>query len=250
MRSFLVVRVNSDTTFDHALATGADAIVLGLADTADAERSGGRRRVAALLRQTHGPARLFVRIGPLGSALTADDLDVVVSPHLDGIVLTGAAGGTDVARLSAMLRPREAAAGIADGTIRIVAMTDTAAGLLALPVYGRASTRLIGLGWDAAALSSDFGVPAGSGVTGRLSDALRLARSLTLAAAAAIGVAAVDTPFDPCGEIAGFDAEAREAREEGFTGKFAVSDEQVRAINLSFWPERRTGRRETVPTLT
>jgi citrate lyase subunit beta/citryl-CoA lyase len=250
MRSLLLVPPDNDARFDRALASGADAIVIDLADSPAAARPAHRRRVADFLRETRGPARLFVRIGPLSSAATVGDLDAVIGARPHGIVLIGAAGPADVARLSAMLRPHEAMAGIADGTTGIVPMTDTAAGLLALADYGRASARLVGLGWDAPAVSSALGARACRNANGNLSDAARLAQSLTLAAAAVTGVPAIDTPFDAAGNLSRLETEAQQARDNGFAGKFALDPGQVAAINRAFGPERRTAHPETVPILT
>jgi citrate lyase subunit beta/citryl-CoA lyase len=247
MRSLLLVAADSDARIDRALATGADAIVVDLADSPAAARAAHRRRTAAFIRGTRGPARLFVRLGPLASAATAADLDAIVAARPHGIALAGATGGRAVTRLSAMLRPREALAGIPDGTIAILAMAaDTAAGLLSVADYRGAGQRLIGLGWDADALSAALGAGSGRETAGAAS----LTRSLTLAAAAAAGVAAIDTPTDPAVDLARLETEAQRARGDGFGGKFARDPGQVAAINRAFGPERRTRGPETVPILT
>ena len=237
MRSLLVVAADSDSGLDRALGSGADVIVVDLADSAAgaAGSAARRRRAAAFLGGPRGAARLFVRIGRLASDLAADDLDAVVPARPDGIVLRGAAGGSQVTRLSAMLRPREATAGIDDGAIAIIAMAgDSAAGLFALGSYAGASARLAGLGWDANALAADLGGTAGRDAGGGLGEPTRLARALTLAAAAAAGVPAFDTAFDGPGGLAALDREARTARRDGFAGKFTSDPAEVPAINRAF----------------
>jgi citrate lyase subunit beta/citryl-CoA lyase len=236
MRSLLLVTAESDAELDRALAAGADVIVIDLADSAAAEAATApRRRATDFLRETRGPARLFVRIHPLSSPLAVADLDAVVPSRPHGIVLPRAAGGADVTRLSAMLRPREAIAGIDDGAIAIIAMAaDTAVGLFTLGSYGGASARLARLGWEAAALSTALGARSSRDAAGNLTDAVRLARSLTLAGAAAAGVAAIDTPFVDAGDLAGLERETAEARDAGFVAKFAVNPDQVAVINQAF----------------
>ena len=73
-----------------------------------------------------------------------------------------------------------------------------------------------------------------------------LARSLCLLAAAAAGVAALDTIYTDFRDPAGLAAECAAARRSGFTGKMAIHPAQIAAINDVFstsaaereWAER------------
>ncbi|MEX0852411.1 MAG: aldolase/citrate lyase family protein, partial [Bauldia sp.] len=159
MRSLLLVAADSDPGLDQVSATGADIVVVDIA-TADPRLAPALRRHAAALGEAgRGALRLFVRINPLSSGLAEGDLDSVMPWHPHGIVLPAATGGGDVTRLSALLRPREAMAGIEDGATAAIAMAgDTAAGLFGLGSYRRASARLLALGWDRARLLDALGV--------------------------------------------------------------------------------------------
>ena len=64
----------------------------------------------------------------------------------------------------------------------------------------------------------------------------RLARDLTLLAAAAAGVAAIDTAFADLSDVEGLRAEAEAARRDGFAGKMAVNAVQAHIINHVFAP--------------
>ena len=244
MHSLLLVTPDSDAGLFKAVAAGADVVVIDLARAvAPRRRALWRQRAAAFVAEKRGEVRLFVRINPLPSRLAADDLDAVVPSHPHGVILPGAAGGADVGRLSAMLRPREATAGIDDGAIAVIAMAgDTPAGLFGCGSYGGASARLAGLGWDAAGLSAALGARSSRHATGDLNDAGRLARSLTLAGAAMAGVAAIDTPFLDTGDLAGLEREAERARNDGFAAKFAVDPQQVAVINRVFAPKAASNR--------
>ena len=133
----------------------------------------------------------------------------------------------DVTRLSALLRPREAIAGIDDGATRIVAMaTDSAAALSELGSYGGSSQRLIGIAWDDHALRQALGAE-------DMTDVARAARTGTLIGAAAAGIAAIDRPFRD-GDLTALAAEAAAARRSGFHGKLALDAAQVATINAAF----------------
>src|SRR5204863_3877658 len=103
--------------------------------------------------------------------LAEADLDPIVPARPDGIVLPKAAGGSDVMRLAAMLGAREAVAGIADGAIKVIAITtETAAALFTLGTYAGASARLAGLTWGGEDLSAELGAEATRDAAGRLAD--------------------------------------------------------------------------------
>ena len=98
-------------------------------------------------------------------------------------------------QLSVKLALREALCGLDDGATGIIAAVDTAEALLGLANFRGASARLIGLSWDAESLRVDIGAETALDATGAYVGAFRLAREMTLIAAAAAGVAAIDTAF-------------------------------------------------------
>ena len=223
--AFLLAVPKHDRSLEAAAASGADGLIVDLAE-ADAE---ALDRAAAFLAGPAGGAA-WLRVGPLAAPQTIAVLDALVPARPAGVVLAGAQGGADVTRLSALLRPREAMAGIADGATPIVAMAaDTPAGLLALASYAGASRRLTALAWDDRPLIEALGAEDAA-------DVVRAARTGTLVAAAAAGVAALDRPFRGRDATA-LAAEAEAARRAGFAGKLAVGPDQVPVIKRAF---RRT----------
>jgi citrate lyase subunit beta/citryl-CoA lyase len=221
LRSLFLVSPDSDGALGRAATSGADGLIVDVSE-AGAE---ALRRTAAFLAGAWGGA-VFLRLGPLAAATTAAALDALVPARPTGVAVV-AEGGADVTRLSALLRPREAMAGIADGATRIIALaTDTPAGVLALGTYAGASQRLTALAWDDHALARALGA-------GDATDVGRAARTNTLIAAAAAGVAALDRPFRGTDATA-LQAEAEAARRAGFSGKLALAADQVAMINRAF----------------
>ncbi len=239
MRSLLLVRPHSDAALAAALAAGADAVTVDFTGSLTvAERDAHRRRTADYLRRRGAHGRFFVRVNALASGLTSDDLDAVVPARPHAIVLAGATGIAEVVRLSALLRPREAMAGIADGATAILAVAaDTPAGVLALDSFAAGSRRLIGIAWDETALRSTLASRAPRRAP--LPDPLRLARALTVVAAAAGGVAAIDTAVSAGSDLAALERDTRQARDDGFSAKFAADADQVAVINRVFAASNR-----------
>ena len=222
LRSLILVTPDSDRSLDRAAASGADALIV---DVTEAGADALRRTAAYLAGVRQSP--VYLRVGPLVATRTTDTLDALMPARPTGMVLAGSIGGADVTRLSALLRPREAIAGIDDGATVIIAMAaDTPAGLLTLATYRGTSRRLAALAWDER--------PLAEALAAEDSDAVALAaRTGTLVAAAAAGVAALDRPFRGKGAAA-LRAEAEAARRAGFAGKLAARADQVAIINAVF----------------
>ncbi|EKF17868.1 HpcH/HpaI aldolase/citrate lyase family protein [Nitratireductor pacificus] len=240
MRSLLFVPGDSPRKLEKALGSGADVLIVDLEDSVGLDSKEEARRVAADFLsgvREKSAARLYVRVNDLASGMTEDDLAAVMAGRPDGIMLPKAEGGTDVAHLSASLRVHEAAHGVDDGATRILPIiTETAIGVLNAASYRNASRRLAGLTWGAEDLSAHVGALASREADGSYTDLFRLARSMTLLAAAAAGVPAVDTVFPDFSDMAAFEAQCRLAARDGFVAKMAIHPAQVQAINTAFTP--------------
>ncbi len=126
---------------------------------------------------------------------------------------------------------RKRGSGSADGAIRVLAMaTESPQAIFGLPSYRGASSRLEGLIWSVSPLDAALGARSPS----RAAGPLRLARDLTLLAARAAGVWALDAPYDLLDDLDGLRAEAVAAHADGFDGKVALSAAQVAVINEVF----------------
>ncbi len=236
MRS-LIVAPADEKRLAEALASGADALVVDLALATPDQRPAARAAAARFLKAARarggGPA-LIVGANALNSGETDLDLDAVMASAPDGILLPRSLGGASVQQLSAKLAVREAEFAFPDGATRIIAVADTARSLFGMASYRGASARLIGLAWDAESLCADIGAEPHRGGLGGADGPYRLARDLTLLAATAAGVAAIDAPFADVLDPHGLRAEAQAARRDGFAGKMAIDPLQARIINDVF----------------
>ena len=136
---------------------------------------------------------LWVRVNPLDTPWTAEDLGAVIAGKPFGIFLPKSRGGDDVRKVSAMLDEAEKAAGVPVGRTMILPIaTELGAAMFGLGTYGGSSPRLWGLTWGAEDLAADVGT-VGNRVDGRYTEPFRLARSLCLFGAAAAGAVNAQT---------------------------------------------------------
>jgi citrate lyase subunit beta/citryl-CoA lyase len=239
MRSLLIAPAD-ERRLAEALKSGADAVVVDLAGAAPADREAARTIAARFLKEARGrrAPTLIVRSNPLDSREVDSDLDAVMAGAPDAILLSGSFGAASVQQLSAKLAVREADFALVDGATRIIAVADTAQSLFSMGSYRDSSGRLIGIAWSAESLRSDIG--AETDRNGRAyAGPYRLARDLTLLAAASAGVAAIDTVFADIHDKEGLRAEALAARRDGFAGKMAVDPAQAAVINDVFPPRAK-----------
>ena len=239
MRSLLFVPGDSEKKLAKAQASGADVLIADLEDSVAAERKPAAREITrAFLTASAGAVRRFVRVNPLGSGLILADLAAVVGARPDGIVLPKAEGGEDIARLGHYLAVLEAREGLPESAIAILPIaTETAGAIFALASYTGSSPRLCGVTWGCEDLAAAVGAADNRGADAAYLPPFELARSLCLFAAAAAGVAAVDTVFTDFRDEAGLEREARAAERCGFTAKMAIHPAQVGAINRAFTPD-------------
>jgi citrate lyase subunit beta/citryl-CoA lyase len=236
MRSLLMVRALSAPALEAALASEADAVAIDLAGADDAGAARGAAAPAIAAARRAGKPCLAL-IHSLASGEADFDLDAVMSAAPDGIILPDAVGGRDIQHLGAKLAVREAENGLPDGSARILALVgDSPAAIFDLSSIARATRRLIGIGRDERRLADRLGLAPFA--DDERPDPLRIARSLCLFAAAAAAAPAIDCAEPGEGEM--FARACAHAARDGFSGKFALTPTQAKAINAAFASRIRT----------
>ncbi len=238
-RSWLFVPGDSARKIERALAGDADMLILDWEDAvAPAAKAAARATTVAALAAAKAPVdRCWIRVNALDSPHFAADLENLPLAAVAGVVLPKACGLADLHRLGRALAAREQAAGIAEGRLGIVAIvTETAASVLALSEFRRPVPRLRAMMWGGEDLAGDLGVARNRDDHGAYRAPFRLARNLTLLAAAAAECSAIDAVRVDYADLDALAAESAEARHDGFSAKAAIHPAQIAPINGAFTP--------------
>ncbi len=239
-RSWLFVPGDDERKLAKIATSKADIVILDLEDSVAADRKDeARKLVASVLRSTPRPSEpsLWVRINPMSSPLSAEDLAALVPAKPAGIMLPKADSADDVYRLDGELTKLEAGAGLTAGGIRILATaTETARAVIRLASYAEHPDRLWGLTWGAEDLAADLGASTNRDDDGELAFTYRLARSMCHLTATAADLPMVETVYADFQDAHGLRRRAGRARREGLVGMLAIHPSQVPIINEAFTP--------------
>ena len=154
-RSWLLVPMSRPDLIARAAKSGADAIVLDLAElVTEADKSKARADVAAAIKTVQaGGAAVFAQVDP--TALH-DDLIACVWPGLSGIVVIRAESTGEIDEAAARLGKLEAERGIPAGTLQIIPALETARGNHAAYEICTANPRVSGVTLGRADLVMDL----------------------------------------------------------------------------------------------
>lgn len=226
-RSVLFVPAVRPDRFAKAVATGADAVCIDLEDGVSVEQKDEARDNALALLAEHPACRaeVMLRINEPGSDLGERDLAALVGAGVapDSLMVPKVSGPEALTSLERRLGP--ALAGLP-----LIVQIETARGLAAAETIATASPNVAVLFFGAVDLSAELGCAIEW-------DALLYARSRVVAAAALVGVDAMDTPFMDVSDPDQLGEEAQAVQRLGFTGKAAIHPTQVPVIQGAFSPD-------------
>ncbi len=233
-RALLYVPGSDWYKINKAVTLKADSICLDLEDGVAANRKiEARETTARALRELDfGRAERLARINAIGSGLEADDLAAVVPARPDGIIIPKVADAEQVRWVSAQIAETERAQGWPLGGIGLLALIESARGLVRVTDIAAADERLQALIFGAEDLSSDIGAtrtPGGMEVL--------YARSAVVAAAAAFARQAIDLLFLDFHDIENLSIEAARGAQLGYAGMQVIHPNQIAPVQAAFTPD-------------
>lgn len=232
-RALLFMPGDDSRKIAKGAALGVDSIIMDLEDGVAASRKEAARAtvVAALASVDFGTSERLVRLNSVSSGLMEADVAATVHARPDGYVLPKVESGDNVRWVCDLLSQAEADHGWPTRSLRLIAIVETARGILRLEDIAQADLRLDALAFGAEDLAGDIGAT-------RSRDGWEVfhARSAVVIAAAAYGLQALDTPWTDLGDLAGLDADARRAADMGYSGKLAIHPRHVPVIVAAFTP--------------
>lgn len=232
-RSLLFIPGNNPGMLVSADIHGADAVILDLEDAvAPTEKDAARLLVRNALRAMPDlRVEVIVRVNPLATDDFYRDIAAVVPLRPSLIMPTKVADAQQAAVISAAVADAERQHGIAEGTIGLLPLLETALGIENAFAVAGASVRVRGLLLGAEDLSSDL-----NAIRSKQGQEILYARGRIVMAARAAGIAVYDTPFTDVNDLQGAREDAALARALGFSGKAAISPRHVPAVNEAFTP--------------
>lgn len=235
-RSWMFVPGHRQRMIDKALGLNADAIMLDIEDgVAPNEKDAARKLIAEALgkeRTPDSPAR-FVRINAIGHARMGSDMEAVLRPGLEGLVLPKVEAAEEVLKVERILAQREPQAKIQPGGVKLLIAIESPRGLLNAPSIASCSPRVVGLMFGAEDFGRELGLPTFR--EGEARDML-YARSALVVAAASAHVQAVDGVWVDLKDTEGLVGFARQSRRLGFTAMSLIHPSQIDPINSTFSP--------------
>lgn len=234
MRSLLYVPGNNPKMISKAPTIPADIVTLDLEDAVPpAEKINARSITREGLKTAgEGGAEVYVRINNWDTGLAEEDLEAVVWPGLNGIVMGKTSSADDVKRIAWKLDSLEAERGIPHGTVKISCLIETAKGVANAKEICLASERNV---------SAIFGA-----VDYCLSMRIRLtpegheqyfARSWVAICARMAGLAALDAPFAAFRDMEAFKKNTLDGIQMGYEGRMIIHPSQVEVANKLYAPD-------------
>ena len=239
MRSILFVPGHKEAWPAKAVAAGAEGLILDLEDAVPtAMKAQARDIVAGSIRELDAGGRkvgVYVRLNPLETGMTGDDLEKIVIPGLDGVLLPKNYGPRDFIACDALITHFERRNGVKPGTVEIVASLETAQAYAACEDILAASPRVATL-FAGTAKDADVSRSIGFQFTPGGQETLYL-RSRALLATRAAGrqfswVGLWQDLKDP----AGARAFAIQNRQLGFTSMVMIHPSHIAVANEVFSP--------------
>ena len=231
-RSLLFAPGNHARRVEKALTLDADIVILDLEDAvATAEKSATREKVVTAF-QTPRRALGYVRINAFDTPFCFDDLQAVVAPGVDGIVLPKVESPAQLVAVDWAIAALERSRGLPEGGIDLMPIVETARGVAGLRDIVRAGTRARRLSFGA----GDYTLDVGMRWTMEERELDHVRTAIVVESRAAGLEPPVDTVFIRLGQPEPFRRSTELARDLGFQGKLCIHPEQVGPVNEAFTP--------------
>jgi len=235
LRSLLFAPGNHARRVAKALTLDADAVILDLEDACPvAEKVATRPVVVDALREPRR-SRGYVRINALSTQFGYGDLVAVVQPGVDGVMLTKVNGPDEIKIADWLMAQLERERGLPLGTVELLPLIETGAGLTRAEAIARAAPRVKRLAFGA----GDFTLDLGLRWTPEETELLAFRSALVLASRAAGVEPPIDLAWIDTKDQVGFANSVRWGRTLGFQGKLCIHPDHIAAINAAFSPSEQ-----------
>lgn len=235
-RALLFMPGDDRAKIEKGAGLDVDSIIMDLEDGVALNRKAPARETVlkALKEVPFNDIECLVRINPVTylHSMWQHDLETTLPGRPDGYVIPKVENAEQIHRVAEIITQFEKQQRWTEGEIRLLAIIESAKGVVNLNAIASSSDRLDGLIFGAEDLAGDIGAM-------RTPDGWEVfyARSAVVIHAAAYRLQAIDTPFvDLTVEDSQLLTETEQAHYMGYTGKLAIHPKQVPVIQSVFTP--------------
>ena len=239
-RSVLFVPGNRPDWIDKAPKYGPDALIIDLEDAVPiAEKVQARPIVrAGIERLRDNAVGVFVRVNGLDTGLTGEDVEAVVTAGLDGIAIPKLENADEIRKIDAWIELCERKAGLPLGGIEIMALPETARGILKAYELATACPRVGNVIGGGGSRSGDVAQAIGYKWTRPGLETLYMASHVLLANRAAGIAYPITTGSLEVGDTQLVRAQLERARQIGYRGALLIHPAAVPIANEVFAPSQ------------
>jgi len=220
-----------------AIRLGVDCICMDIEDGVALSRKIEARITIkkALQELDFHNAESLVRINSVGSGFEADDLSEILPAKPEGIVIPKVEFADQVRWVNDQISSIETRNNWLAGSICLMAIVETARGIINLPTISSSCERLEVLIFGAEDFAGDIGAT-------RTTDGWEVfyARSAVVTHAAAYGLQAIDMVNNDFNDITRLKKEAIIGAQMAFAGKQVIHPNQVESVQEAFTPSDET----------
>lgn len=229
-RSLLFMPGSNARALEKARNLPADGIILDLEDSVAPEaKAGARDQIAqAIAAKGFGKREVLIRVNPLDTPWSTDDIGMAGRARPDGIVVPKVSSVEDLKAIGHQLAD-------ADPAIRVWAMIETSRAVLHAEELAAASrdpkTRLAGFMFGPNDISRETRIrmmPGRAAMIPMITHCILATRMY--------GLEILDGPYSDFSDFDGFGEECAQARDLGFDGKTLIHPGQIEACNAIFTP--------------
>lgn len=232
LRSYLFAPADHARRAEKVFGAGADAAILDLEDAVAVAGKSAARPLLVAAMQRPRKSRGYARVNGVDTPFWRDDLEAVVGPWLDGVVLPKTESAAQVQAFVAQLEHCEQHARLAPGALDLMLLVETALGVVDIEAIAAASPRIgrIALGGGDYTNDLDLEWTAEE-------EALAYARARIAHASRAAGLEPpIDTVVIEVRDQERFRKSALNGRRLGFQGKLCIHPDQVAPCHEVFTP--------------
>jgi len=234
LRSFLFAPGNHPRKVDKVFGAGADVVILDLEDAvAVAEKEVTRVAVVEAMKAPRTSLG-YIRVNSFETRWCMGDLEAVVGPWLDGLVLPKVESPDQLRAVSERISECERRAGLKPGTLDLMPIVETATGIEASGAIAAACPRVRRLAFGGGDYTNDLDL-----TWTPEEHELAYARARLTHGSRIAGIEPpIDTVVIQVRDTERFRKSAANGRRMGFAGKLCIHPDQVPPCNEAFTPTR------------